>query len=191
MGISKQPEKEQQVREMQTGLPHFRYHPNPLETGAFEQSEEGVICTCCGVCTHIFYQIPFYTEHDVEYLCPACIATGAAARKFDGMFQDEGCLDEGVDDPQKLDELTHRTPGYRAWQQEYWRAHCGDFCAFLGYVGGRELRELGILEEVLENSPWSEFQKELISKMVNGGCVQGYLFQCLHCGSHLLWMDAD
>lgn len=191
MGISKQPEEEQQVQERQTGLPHFRYHPNPLETGAFEKSEEGVICACCGARTYVFYQTPFYTEHDVEYLCPACIATSAAAKKFDGVFQDEECLDEGVDDPEKLDELIHRTPGYRAWQQEYWRAHCGDFCAFLGYVGAKELRELGVLEEVLENSPWSEFQKELISKMVNGGCVQGYLFQCLHCGTHLLWMDAD
>ena len=31
---------------------------------------------------------------------------------------------QGVDDPEKLDELIHRTPGYSGWQQEYWRAHC-------------------------------------------------------------------
>ena len=29
------------------GLPTFRYHPNPLETGAFEESKEGVVCDCC------------------------------------------------------------------------------------------------------------------------------------------------
>ena len=40
---------------------------------------------------------------------------------------------------EKLDELIHRTPGYSGWQQEYWRAHCGDYCAYLGHVGAREL----------------------------------------------------
>ena len=27
--------------------------------------------------------------------------------------------------------------------------------------------------------------------MQNGGGLQGYLFQCLHCGKYLLWMDCD
>ena len=35
----KQKEKERQAR---LGLPAFRYHPNPLETGAFEESPDGV-----------------------------------------------------------------------------------------------------------------------------------------------------
>ncbi|MFR4770304.1 MAG: CbrC family protein, partial [Faecalibacterium prausnitzii] len=26
---------------------------------------------------------------------------------------------------------------------------------------------------------------------VNGGHLQCYLFQCLHCGKHLVWMDFD
>jgi len=85
---------------------------------------------------------------DIAYLCPACIASGEAARKYDGSFQDDFSVDDGVDDPEKLDELIHRTPGYSGWQQEYWRAHCGDYCAYLGHVGARELRALGVLEEV-------------------------------------------
>ena len=76
------------------------------------------------------------------YLCPECIANGEAARKYDGSFQDDFSVDDGVDDPEKLDELIHRTPGYSGWQQEYWRAHCGDYCAYLGHVGARELRAL-------------------------------------------------
>ena len=48
----KQKEKERQA---QLGLPAFRYHPNPLETGAFEESADGVACDCCGKTTHIFY----------------------------------------------------------------------------------------------------------------------------------------
>ena len=35
----KQKEKERQA---QLGLPAFRYHPNPLETGAFEESKAGI-----------------------------------------------------------------------------------------------------------------------------------------------------
>ena len=150
----KQKEKERQA---QLGLPAFRYHPNPLETGAFEESADGVVCNCCGKATHIFYTNPFFS----------------------------------VNDPEKLDELIHRTPGYSGWQQEYWRAHCGDYCAFLGYVGARELRALGVLGDVLDDPMWDEDQKEMIRESVNGGHLQCYLFQCLHCGKHLVWMDFD
>ena len=104
---------------------------------------------------------------------------------------EQAILDDGVDDPEKLDELIHRTPGYSGWQQEYWRAHCGDYCAYLGHVGARELRALGVLEEVLDDPMWDDEQKEMIRESVNGGHLQCYLFQCLHCGKHLVWMDFD
>ena len=184
----KQKEKERQA---QLGLPTFRYHPNPLETGAFEESADGVVCDCCGKTTHIFYTAPFYAVEDIAYLCPECIANGEAARKYDGSFQDDFSVDDGVDDPEKLDELIHRTPGYSGWQQEYWRAHCGDYCAYLGRVGARELRALGVLDEVLDAPMWDDEQKEMIQESVNGGHLQCYLFQCLHCGKHLVWMDFD
>lgn len=100
-------------------------------------------------------------------------------------------MDGGVEDPARLEELIYRTPGYHGWQQEYWRAHCGDYCAFLGYVGARELRALGALEDVLDDPMWDKGQKEMIRESVNGGHLQCYLFQCLHCGKHLIWMDFD
>ena len=78
-------------------------------------------------------------------MCPTCIANGNAATKFNGSFQDDLSIEEGVDDLDKIDELIHRTPGYCGWQQEYWRVHCGDFCAYLGYVGASELKALGII----------------------------------------------
>ena len=184
----KQKEKERQA---QLGLPTFRYHPDPLDTGAFEESEEGVVCDCCSKTTHIYYTAPFFSVEDIEHLCPECIASGEVARKYSGSFQDDYSVDDGVDDPEKLDELIHRTPGYSGWLQEYWRAHCGDYCAFLGYVGARELRAHGVLEEVLDDPMWDEEQKEMIQESVNGGHLQCYLFQCLHCGKHLVWMDFD
>lgn len=53
----KTPEEQQKEKERQAqlGLPTFRYHPNPLETGAFEESADGVACDCCGKTTHIYY----------------------------------------------------------------------------------------------------------------------------------------
>ena len=172
-------------------LPFFKYHPNPLATGAFTQAQYAVVCDCCGCSTHIYYDGPFYAIDDINYLCPKCIASGAAAKKFDGDFQDDGCLEPKVLDAEKVDELIHRTPGYSGWQQEYWRSHCGDFCAFIGYVGAAELKALGVLDEVLDDPQWSEEEKDLIKTSVNGGSLQCYLFKCLHCGKHMVWMDCD
>ena len=183
--------KHEQEKWVEMGLPSFRYHQNPMETGAFQKSEKGVTCDCCGETTNIYYNAPFFAEDDIEYLCPTCIANGKAAAKFDGSFQDDYSVDYGVEDPDKLDELIHRTPGYCGWQQEYWRAHCGDFCTFLGYVGARELRALGVMDEVLDDPMWDDELKEMIQASVNGGSMQCYLFQCLYCGKHLLWVDFD
>ena len=63
-------------RRVQLGLPTFRYHPNPLETGAFEESVDGVTCDCCGQTTHVFYTAPFFAVENIECLCPECIASG-------------------------------------------------------------------------------------------------------------------
>lgn len=175
-------------------LPAFRYHPEPLETEAFLSADSPIACDCCNKPTKVFYEGPFYAEGEARYFCPECISSGKAAEKFDGEFQDVYSLEDGVDDPDKLDELIHRTPGYHGWQQEYWRVHCGDYCAFVGYVGYRDLKQMGIVEEVLDDSiwdDWGEEPQELLKSVVNGGSLQGYLFQCLHCGRYLLWVDCD
>ena len=189
----KTPEEEAQDRAnlISLGLPFFKYHPNPLETHSFESSDTGVECACCGKTTKIYYEGPFYSIDDIDYLCPECIATGAAAKKFNGSFQDDCSIEEGVNESEKIDELIHRTPGYSGWQQEFWRSHCGDFCAYLGRVGAQELKALGVLDEVLDDPLLQFVKNEDIKTMVNGGCMQGYLFRCLHCGKHLLWVDFD
>ena len=54
---------------------------------------------------HIFYTGPFYAVEGIEHLCPACISSGEAAWKYDGSFQDDYFVDDGVDDPEVLDDL--------------------------------------------------------------------------------------
>lgn len=39
-------------------LPQFKYHPKPLETGAFEQ-DKTVECDCCEQQTSVYYWVPF------------------------------------------------------------------------------------------------------------------------------------
>lgn len=39
-------------------LPQFKYHPKPLETGAFEQ-DKTVECDCCEQQTSVYYSAPF------------------------------------------------------------------------------------------------------------------------------------
>ncbi len=174
---------------MDNELPFFKYHPDPFADGVFRRLETPAVCPCCGEETSVIYEGPFYSIDEVEGLCPGCIASGAAAEKFDGQFQDSESVDE-VSDPAKLEELTCRTPGYCGWQQEYWRAHCDDFCAFVGYVGYKELVEQGILEEVLEDLD-DNWCKDYIQDLSKDGSMQGYLFRCLHCGKHLLHVDCD
>lgn len=171
-------------------FPVFKYHPDPFKTKIFKRRDAAVVCPCCEKETFVTYEGPFYSVEEVENLCPGCIASGAAAKKFDGAFQDSESADE-VSDPEKLEELTCRTPGYCGWQQEYWRAHCDDYCAFLGCVGWRELEEMGLTAEVSEDLGLDAWFKENLTGLSNGGSLQGYLFQCLHCGKHLLHIDCD
>ncbi|EOJ7055100.1 PF03691 family colicin E2 tolerance protein CbrC, partial [Escherichia coli] len=176
----------------------FKYHPKPLETGAFEQ-DKTVECDCCEQQTSVYYSGPFYCVDEVEHLCPLCIADGSAAEKFAGSFQDDASI-EGVEfeydeedefagikntyPDEMLKELVERTPGYHGWQQEFWLAHCGDFCAFIGYVGWNDIKdrldEFANLEEDCEN--FGIRNSDLAKCLQKGGDCQGYLFRCLHCG---------
>ena len=173
-------------------IPEFKYHPDPFKIEIFKRGEP-CECECCGKMTDVWYTGPFYSEKDVGRFCPECIANGLAAEKFDGEFQDSTNCDK-VSDPQKLDELVHRTPGYRAWQQEYWLAHCDDYCAFVGYVQWNDLVRMGLDKEVEETyrkdaNGYDDFEWVKLGLIENG--LWGYLFKCLHCGKHLIYVDCD
>lgn len=70
-------------------------------------------------------------------------------------------------------------------------AHCGDFCAFIGYVGWNDIKdrldEFANLEEDCEN--FGIRNSDLAKCLQKGGDCQGYLFSCLHCGKLRLWGD--
>ena len=46
----------------------------------------------------------------------------------------------------------------------------------------RLMERLDATMEVLDDPMWDDEQKKMIQESVNGGHLQCYLFQCLHCG---------
>jgi len=172
-------------------IPHFKYNPDALKHGIIKL--ESITCPVCNEDREYVYDGPFFSEEDIDDICPWCIHDGRAAEKYNGVFIDAASAEE-ADRDEKIDELTKRTPSYTGWQQEQWPAHCGDFCAFKGYVGWKEFKlfkeELeDDLEEIMDAFEFSE--DELRDSLVNGSGMQGYLFQCLHCGTHRLVVDME
>lgn len=116
-GAEKRPKTPKQIAEDKkklSKLPQFRYHPDPLATESFEEGPPE-ICPCCGKESTIYYSSFPYSVEDVEHLCPECIASGEAAKKFDAEFVQDAEW-EGEVDVAKSKELFERTPGYLSWQ---------------------------------------------------------------------------
>lgn len=176
-------------RERLKDLPRFKYHPDPLSTGSFEEGEEK-ICPCCGNKSKVYYSSFPYCTEDVEYICPTCISNGEAAMKFDASFVQDAEW-HGEPNKEKDDELFHRTPGYLSWQGEHWLSCCDDYCAYMGTVGTRELKAMDIADEVLEEYAQRGEFADVEEYLVKDGAICGYLFECLHCGKYHLYVDAD
>ena len=182
-------EEEAAKRERLNDLPKFRYHPDPIGTGAFEEGEEKT-CPCCGKKSTVYYSMTPYCVGDVENICPACIANGEAARKYDATFI-QGAEWEDGPDKEKEEELFCRTPGYISWQGEYWLSCCEDYCEYLGTAGTKELKAMDIADEVFEEYAARNEFEDVEEYLVKDGSLCGYLFRCLHCGKYHLWVDAD
>lgn len=187
--VQRNPSTFPQAEEDQAEHPIFRYHPNPLKTGAFEQGTPQ-ICPCCGKTTTIYYATIPYCRENVGYLCPECIASGKAAEKYNAKFV-QNAEWAGPPDPEKSDTLFRRTPGYISWQGENWLSCCNDYCAYLGTVGTKELKELGIADEVLADYEARGEYEDVAPYLEQDGPLCGYLFRCLHCQNYHLWVDAD
>jgi uncharacterized protein CbrC (UPF0167 family) len=170
-----------------SNLPKFKYHPNVYDDSIITHGEG--VCQCCGNKVNVYTEFIYSRHDDIRCICMNCIADGSAAKKFDGEFIQD--VEQRVSDPTKTDELLHRTPGYSSWQGEYWLTCCDDYCEFLGSVGGKELDELGIPDNVIKEYA-DEWKTELDRyELEKYGSPSGYLFRCLHCGKYRLNVDFD
>jgi uncharacterized protein len=165
-------------------LPTFKYHPNAYQLDIFV-NEEG-ICSVCNQKRTIKYNLVPYCVEDPDYICPWCIADGSAAEKYQGQFNDN----YGIEDvpPEMLDEIVLKTPSYSSWQQEVWLSHCNEPCAFIGYVGAKEIEPY--FDEILDDI--QDYPEELIkSSLSKDGALVGYLFECVQCAKRRLHVDCD
>jgi len=178
---------------MSISLPTFRYHPDPIATGAVVASE--ATCRCCGESRGFVYKENPYSRHrDLgESICPWCIHNGQASRQFDASFADEHPLVVAGLDPSIVDEVTRRTPGYETWQGDWWVCHCNDACAFLGDATKADLKKFSSEEaEVVQGETWSQTDiDELLADYEPKGSPAFYRFRCLHCGKILYAVDRD
>lgn len=175
--------------------PTFFYSPNAYALGIIEQ--KAITCECCGKARTFRYTGNLYAEEEVEQLCPWCIADGSVAEQYDGSFVSdfEGITARPTElgpsmSNASMEQVSSRTPGYASWQGDVWLGHCGETCAFLGYVGSEELAP--IWEQVQADAVASGWGEENIrDHMHKDGDMTGYLFQCQHCGQHRLHVDAS
>lgn len=166
-------------------LPVFRYHPDPVATGAIRENH-ALACPCCGLLTGWIYATTPYGPGDPPAdLCPWCIADGSAARQFGADFVSDivGEVPASV-----ADEVHLRTPGFISWQGEQWLTHCGDAAAFLGPAGWEELKHLPDARAALRDEGCDDATQALMRK---DGDLTAYLFRCLHCDRHLACADAS
>jgi uncharacterized protein CbrC (UPF0167 family) len=172
-------------------LPRFRYHPDPLATGAVEASSAA--CACCGRVRGFAYVGPVYAEEDLDVpLCPWCIADGRAAAELGACFVDSDPLAQAGVARDVIDEITLRTPGYFSWQQECWLAHCGDACEFHGDASVEDIA--GASSET--KADWrAEYRHteatwdRITANYRPRGAQAFYKFVCRHCGRVRLGWD--
>jgi uncharacterized protein CbrC (UPF0167 family) len=91
--------------------------------------------------------------------------------------------------------IAERTPGFTAWQDGQWLAHCGDGAAFLGRAGARELASYPDVLESLRRDVrtwgWPGHQiDDFLDSLDSNGQPTAYLFRCRRtCATHLAYAD--
>lgn len=167
-------------------LPKFKYHPNLYANGMVTFANG--ICQCCEKEVKAYIET-MYCKEDIDCICLHCVADGSAAKKFEGSFIQDA---EEINNPEAIEELYSRTPGYYSWQGEYWLACCDDYCEFVGDVGTKELIEMGIADEVFDEYVKKSNYEDIDwvkDRLLARGDVAGYLFKCKKCGKYHLHVD--
>jgi len=184
--------------EAAAGLPGFRYHPDPVGSGALART--GLGCEACHRARGWRYTGPLFTEDDELAeaqdagdlaICPWCIADGRAARELGASFVDYRPPSGRRTAPaEAVDEIERRTPGFATWYHPVWLEHHGDACAYVATVRAGEagrlppeqqaaLRRTGL--DHLWEDPWGEGAPR------PDGLPPAYLFRCLRCGEALAY----
>ena len=174
-------------------LPDFKYHLDPVRTGAVVPSSTP--CACCARTRGYVYVAGVYAGENLdERLCPWCIADGSAASRFGASFSDDWRLHKAGLSAEIIAEVTCRTPGYISWQSEAWLHHCDDVCVYHGdaseadVANASEATRLAWQREYdLTDAEWDHLTADYVPR----GERAFYKFVCRHCSAVLLGWDCD
>lgn len=173
---------------MDTALPHFRYHPDPVATGVVVPSTTR--CVCCGRARGWIYTGPVYGPEGLDaQLCPWCIADGHAASRHAASFADSDALHAAGVAQSVVDEVNLLTPGYPRSDTEDWLVHCGDACEYHGVATLADLEGAGAptlqawcAHHGRDAAAW----QALLEDRRTGLAVTAWRFRCRHCGLLLI-----
>lgn len=181
------------MRAVTAGLPSFRFHPDPLQSGVVERSPAA--CRCCGQRRGFVYLGGTYGEMDLTgALCPWCIADGSAHARFGVTFQDADLPSDQP--PEVLAELEERTPGLVSCNPVTWPVCCGAPMAYLEPAGAGELRSRhpGLAEALpqrlaAEHSLSNAEARELFDALDRDEPPCAHVFRCSACGALCARLD--
>jgi uncharacterized protein len=112
----------------QVELPNFLYHRDPVASGSIKFCNTA--CECCGLSRGAIYDGVIYTTSEVESICPWCIATGAAAEKYDANFIDYDFVDDNyihLDMSSNYHKIIGGlTIGFSVFNPVSWWVHCDE-----------------------------------------------------------------
>ena len=151
-------------------------------------------CQCCKEVNKYIYDGPFYSEEEVEVLCPNCIASGKASSKFDGIFNEVGNEDLSK---KSIELVTKMTPAVNSWQSYEWIDCCGELCQLYGILTWYEVRKLQIEDEVTKAIKMNEDYKFLglsfneLKDEINDGNINLIVFRCFNCDKFHVIFDFD
>lgn len=173
-------------------LPRFKYHPDPLRTGAIEFDQTD--CVCCGKMTEYVYMGPIYGEVDpCGAICPSCIAAGKAASKYNIQFSDPCELSKAGISKEIIDEVIHRTPGFNSCETDAWLSCCNEACEFICRADEKIIKEI-YPEALMYLTRVAQMEKAEFIEYVDALTLDelgptAYIFRCLNCGRYLAYTD--
>lgn len=172
-------------------LPHFRYHPDPVATGAVIASDKR--CLCCELSRGYIYMGSVYSTNDLDdALCPWCIADGSAASKLDASFGELSGKHRAAVPEAVASEVNLRTPGYVSWQGEFWLSHCGDACEFHGDASPEDVAAATAETKKAWSEEYEQDEAGWLSATAGyrpAGNPALYKFVCRHCRQVLFGWD--
>lgn len=163
-------------------MKRFKYIEDATES--FVKSNEEKVCSCCGKKTNIYMEI-FYSIENIDALCLECVASGEAAKQFDGTFNEATYINNIV----AMEEVEKRTPHIMSFQDFIWPACCNDMCRYLRPATKQDFKNDKFWQDISQTYKEQDIMSIEEIKQINPNYL--LLFECLHCKKYHIIVDLD